>query len=319
VASAAVFTSHHGHFGVTLPASPGKPMKHVVVLIAALLISIPLSHAQSSRPQFEVASIKPRTIAPRPGEPTVQLSLDASKGRLVATNVTPKLLMRYAYDRQLPKDEMLRAGVLFSNVSGLQVIGGPNWISTERFDIEAKPPAVNAISQEEMQLMMQSLLESRFQLKVHSDLREVPTYNLVVVKSGKLPPSDADAPPPPGLPPQPRGMLRTFTIGKPPSSIAALIQTMYGRGVSTSTLAMQLESWAGRPVFDKTNSTGLYDIHLEFSPAASRPQATTDTASDPSGPSIFTAIQQELGLKLESSKGPVEVLVIDSVQRPSEN
>ena len=211
---------------------------------------------------------------------------------------------------------MRRAAILFSSTSGIQLTGGPGWINNDRFDIEAKPASGKAVSQAEMQLMMQSLLEDRFQLKAHRETREVPTFDLVVVKPAKLRSSVEGSPPIPGMPPQPRGMLRTFTLGRP-TSAAALVQTMYGNGVSISNLAMQLESWAGRPVTDKTNLTGLFDIRLEFSIAASRP--TTDSASDPPGPSIFTAIQQELGLKLESAKGPIEVLVIDSVQKPSEN
>jgi uncharacterized protein (TIGR03435 family) len=175
-----------------------------------------------------------------------------------------------------------------------------------------------------MQRMLQSLLEDRFQLKAHYDTREVPTYDLVVVKEGKLQASSTDKAPPSTtpqgekLPPMPRGVISTFVIGQPR---LPLVETVYGQAIPISALASSMESWAGRPVRDKTNLTGSFDVVFQFSPR--QPSATVveqgAPPSDPSGPSIFTAIQQELGLKLESSKGPVEVLVIDSVSKPSEN
>ena len=190
-----------------------KALLASIVIVLALVMCV---SAQDSRPKFEVASVKPRTIAPKPGEPTVGLSIDASKGRFVATNVTVKLLLRYAFDLQLPTDEMQRGIVLFSSASGIQVIGGPNWINSEHFDIEAKPTDSHAISQDDMQQMTQSLLEERFQLKWHYEMREVPVYDLVVAKEGKLRLSDKK---PTGLPPLPQGRLTVYG-GKPgPSGI----------------------------------------------------------------------------------------------------
>src|SRR5207249_420833 len=222
-----------------------------------------------------------------------------------------------------------------------------------------------ALSQDQMQLMLQSLLEDRFQLKVHSEKREVPTYNLVVAKNGpkmKLsedqsrpipqgtpppppctPPSATDATagqrgiPPPFDPrgPTPRGVTRMS--GSPSGGM-----TMTATAVPISTLVNMLQGWAGRPIIDKTDLKGLFDFKLQFSPEGlpnlptpfgpipgpgpgpgggpagnAGPTAPPALASDPA-PSLFTAIQ-ELGLKLESTKGPVEVLVIDSVQKPTEN
>jgi uncharacterized protein (TIGR03435 family) len=229
----------------------------------------------------------------------------------------------------LPEDEMRRGAALFSATSAIQIIGGPGWITSDRFDVEAKPAGDHPIAQSEMQLMLQALLEDRFHLKAHYEMREVPTYNLVVAKEGKMRASSDENPPPSTtlqgekLPPLPRGRISTFVIGRP---TPPLVMTMYGHAIPISALATTLESSAGRPITDKTNLSGLFDVLLQFSPqqqsglsAADGTQGTVSPVSDPSGPSIFTAIQQELGLKLESSKGPVEVLVIDSVSRPTEN
>ena len=101
--------------------------------MAALLIAVaPSARAQSTRPQFEVASVKLATTVPRVGEPMEQLSLDAAKGRFLAKGMTVKVLLRYAFDLQLPKDEMLRSVALLSGTR-LQVVGGPSWVGTDRF------------------------------------------------------------------------------------------------------------------------------------------------------------------------------------------
>jgi uncharacterized protein (TIGR03435 family) len=168
--------------------------------------------------------------------------------------------------------------------------------------------------------MMQALLEDRFQLKVHREMREVTTYKLIVVKEGRMKVSSGDnslsATTSQGerLPSLPRGRFWSGVIGKPSTP---LVMTTYGNAIPVSKLISSLESWAGRPIKDQTNLNGLHDVLFQFSPQ--QPDTSQVPAADPSGPSIFTAIQQELGLKLESSKGTIEVLVIDSVQRPSQN
>jgi uncharacterized protein (TIGR03435 family) len=297
-------------------------MKRIVPMVAFALAVMPAaSQTPAQKPSFEVASIKLNTS----GDDRV--SVDAAMGRFAATNVSLRILVRYAYDRRLPEDEMRRAAFLFSSTAALQIIGGPGWMNNDRFDIEAKPPQDHPVTQVQMQSMMQALLEDRFQLKTHREMREVPTYNLTIVKEGKMKVSGESLPASvtaqgEKLPPMPRGRISTFVIGKPRRP---LVMTMFGNAIPISTLIPQLESAAGRPITDKTNLKELYDVLLQFSPEQSAnslapPDATqTSPPSDPSGPSIFTAIQQELGLRLEPSKGSVEVLVIDSVQRPSEN
>jgi uncharacterized protein (TIGR03435 family) len=279
--------------------------------------------APIQKPAFEVASIKVSDSADGP------VFFDPTRGGFRAMNVTLRLLVRYAFDLHLPKDGMAQASVLFSTASGIQVTGGPAWIGSDRFYIEAKPPDGAVPSQQDLQLMMQSLLEDRFQLKAHRETRELPTYDLIVVKQGKMRLSSDKsvssstrtqaASPVPQLPP---GALSTFGLGPGP------VLTMLGRGVTMSTLIRGLETWARRPIADKTNLAGLFDVLLRFTveestaallSPANGGQGVPASPTDPAGPSIFTAVEQELGLKLVSSKAPVEVLVIDSVSKPSEN
>jgi len=299
-------------------------LRKVTTVIAALLIAVaPGAHAQSSRPQFEVASIKSNKST-APG-----FALDANKGRFKAANFTVKVLLRYAFDRRLPEDETRRGTELYSGTAGLQVYGGPAWIDSDRFDVEAKPPADHPVSQTEMQSMVQSLLEDRFQLKAHYEMRELPIYNLIVAKEGRMQLSpdqssssaDGEQKTIAGVSIR-RGTFTLVTPGYPNASNTML--HMIANAVPMSTVATMLESFIARPVFDKTGLGGLFDIDIPFGPGVrSGPSAAsndeTPRSPDPQGPSLFTALQEQLGLKLESAKRPVEVLVIDSVQKPSEN
>ncbi|HEY2385029.1 MAG TPA: TIGR03435 family protein [Terriglobia bacterium] len=154
--------------------------------IAAILVFLMAATAAvaqipaEQKPKFEVASIKPNTSG------IGSVALDASKGRFLASNMTIRTLLRYAFDRQLPEDDRGRGSVLFSSKAGIQVVGGPGWITSDRFDVEGKPSVGDVIKQPEMQLMVQSLLDDRFQLKAHYESREVPVYHLVLVKEGKM-------------------------------------------------------------------------------------------------------------------------------------
>jgi uncharacterized protein (TIGR03435 family) len=289
-------------------------LRNVTTVLAALLIAVaPSARAQSSRPQFEVASVKPNKSG------VGGVALDAAHGEFLASNMTLRTLLRYAFDRQLPEDERGRGSVLFSGSAGIQVVGGPAWITSDRFDVEGKPPDGHLPKQPEMQLMMQSLLEDRFQLKAHYESREVPVYHLVLIKSGKMKLSEdqssgaTDDKRTIGGIPLRRGGSTIATLGKPQPGSARVFH-MVGNAIPTSEVVQMIQGWVDRPVIDQTNLKGLFDVEAQFSPAAASP-----TNPDPVGPSIFTAIQQDLGLKLESSKGPVDVLVIDSVSKPTEN
>jgi uncharacterized protein (TIGR03435 family) len=223
-------------------------------------------------------------------------------------------------------------------------------MDSEPFDIQAKADCSSGqIPREQMQLMIQSLLEERFQLKAHHETRELPVYNLVVVKEGK-PEGGLAATPfgPRGGPrgggpfdpsrpaPLPRGAMRMMM--NPTTGM-----TLEATSAPIANIVNMLQTSAGRPVVDKTGLKGRFDFKLNFSPeglpglptpfgpAVPAPPPPGGAIAGPGGagltpntsaepvPSLFTAIQEQLGLKLESTKGPVEVLVIDSMQKPTEN
>jgi uncharacterized protein (TIGR03435 family) len=186
-----------------------------------------------------------------------------------------------------------------------QILGGPAWLGSVMFDIDAKSDPVadaelHALPTEqarhEKQLMVQALLADRFELKVHQETRQLPVYALVVTKDGsKLIPSKVDG--------------TTIDTGRARLHIAGSDDTI---GI----LARELAQLLGRPVLNQTGLAGRYDLSLRWAPddAVASGPSTPDLPPD-----IFTAIQEQLGLKLESIKGPVPVLVIDSVEKPSPN
>jgi uncharacterized protein (TIGR03435 family) len=219
-----------------------------------------------------------------------------------ATNVPLRTLLVYAF---APSN-----GLLLRQ----QISGAPDWVDTERYDIQAKPEGnARVVPGEQTRLMVQALLEDRFRLTAHRETRDMPVYHLVLNKRGpnlsadQTPPdprqgsitfaSSADSAPPP-----PRGAIRIITE----SSGTPLLAT----AIAVSKLVPVLQGQADRMIFDKTEFTGLFDVHLEF-------QSTATLAPD-SAPSLFTAIQ-ELGFRLEPAKERLDVLVIDSVQKPSQN
>ena len=300
-------------------------MKLITLVFGMVVIAVAVAAGQApaQKPAFEVASIKPNATS------SFQIDFDASKGRFVGKNITALILLEYAFDRQLSQSELARGTALFARASAIQVVGGPAWLREQHFDIEAKPPGNSEIPQREMQLMMQLLLEDRFQLKAHYETRESPVYNLVVAKPGRMKLSADQTPPPAAIPDgtNPGTLLRgrMRTLGKP--GPAGMGVVMSGTGISLSTLRTLLQSYLDRTVLDRTKLQGLFDIQTEFTLQSSSPAVSAGaaggngmtSAADPQGTSIFSALQEDLGLKLESSKGPVEVLVLDSVSRPTEN
>ena len=260
---------------------------------------------------FEVASIKPNHSGER------RFFVSWQPGRFNATGMTLKFLITMAYD-----------------VKDFQVSGGPSWVNTERYDIDAKEP--DSIAQELEKLpreqreplaesMLQSLLAERFQLKLTRGTKELPAYALVVAKNGpKLQaakPLDAsvDGPNPPAG--RPHGPMMRMGRGE-----------LTGQGVALTFLASMLSQQLGRTVLDKTGLKGNYDLTLKWTPEQGEgmmmagpgpggggPPPDGAPPVEASGPSIFTALQEQLGLRLEATKAPAEVLTIDHVERPSEN
>jgi len=238
---------------------------------------------------YTVASIKPNKssddrfmLRPQPG------------GGLTATGVTLKMLIMFAY-----------------GVAGYQISGAPGWVGTERWDIEAKTEGVQEpVPLAQSQARLRRLLEDRFQLKTRRESKKLATYALVATKGGpKLNPHPGDA-----------------TEQKPVARFG------FGSGSftdsSVASLAGQLTLYLDRPVLDQTGITGSYDFTLKWTPAPSEssaqaiglpPRADPGAPTDSTGPSLFTALQEQLGLKLKPSKGAVDILAIDHVEKPSEN
>lgn len=167
---------------------------------------------------------------------------------------------------------------------GSAQLSGPSWLNDNRYDIEAK--ASPAATQPDLRQMLQALLIERFRLAAHHEAREMPAYALVVAKGG------------PRLQAA-RGDQRLPVIFAPPARLI-------GQGSTTESLAMALRRAAGRPVIDKTGLTGAWDFTLSYSP---------DVAAADQGPSIFTALQEQLGLRLTPDRSSVNVLVVDRAER----
>ena len=218
------------------------------------------------------------------------------------------------------------------HVKLFQVDGGPGWIDSARYDITAKP-RVNQDrgtrlsrkdTQIEMALMVQSLLEERFQLVLHRETKELPVYALTVAKGGlKLreapctiyDPNNGPPRPPSGeKPPDYCGNFGIRGGGTTNRVLDAFGMTMTEFAQNLPDLGLE------RVVIDKTGFTGKFNVHLEFAPNETTGPGDPDRpAPTETGPSFFTAMQEQLGLKVESTKGVVEVLVIDRIERPSEN
>ncbi len=273
----------------------------------------PRPAAQIPRPAFEVASVKPN----RSGTPFVSIGLQPG-GRYTATNVPLKLLITNAY-----------------GVEDFQIIDAPSWLDEERFDIVAKAegevaPSMPGGPPGPVQLMLQTLLEDRFRLALHQETRELPVYALTTVHSDrKLGPGMQPSSTPCAAGRGPAGAPGRF--GAPPPASASAperpqcgMRMMPGRISAGSVAIPQLlrifSMLSHRIVLDRTGLDGTFDLDLAFTPdrlpGPPPPGAPPLPPVDPNGPSLFTALQEQLGLKLESTRAPVQVMVIDHVERP---
>ena len=278
----------------------------------------------AASPAFEVVSVK--TSTSDPGGP-LRAQIQAG-GRYTATNVPLTMLILQAYRMQ-----------------DSRLVGAPSWASIDRFDVLAKAPGDLAApfnpdpqaKPSDFQLMMRAMLADRFRLTVHTETRELPIYALVLARSdGRLGPkftrstTDCAAEPPaqgrssaPPSPPTPSfdQAMKCGTRSGP--------GTFTGGGMTMPQIVLTLSSMVNRTVVDRTGLTGNFDVDLTFTPdqlparapgtPVDQPFTVFGRVIDPNGPSIFTALQEQLGLKLDSTKGPLDVLVIDSVEHPTEN
>jgi uncharacterized protein (TIGR03435 family) len=263
-------------------------------MVALLFLATAASPSQMPpRPEFEVASIRPDNGSSPP-------STGVGLGRSVSQNVTLKNLIVLAY-----------------RVQEFQISGGPSWIGSDRFDVDAKAEDPKA-DPDQVRRMLQSLLEDRFKLKLQRETKETSIFVLVVGKDGPKMTLSADQASPTVNGPAPSG------AGPNRGSIRFGAGSLIGNAVTIALFTRMLSQRLDRTIVDKTNLTSRYDFQLQWSPDAG--EATLDPfgnplprAADASGVSIFAAMQEQLGLKLESQKGPVEMFVIDHVEKPSPN
>jgi uncharacterized protein (TIGR03435 family) len=275
----------------------------VIVAVASLAMPICAQRA-SSTDSFEVASIKPRSGARI-------LSTASRPDRFTHPDATLIDLMRYAY-----------------NVQAFQIEGGPGWMRSSRFEVNAKAATVPSV--DGMRALVRRLLADRFMLRTRTDTREMPMYELVVARRDgalgeKLRRSTFDC----------EAVISSGTAtaedlvrcdlrfrpkmvqargGRP----AIESMTLMLQGVRLSRLATLLQNEVERVIVDKTGLDGTWDLEVEFAQQGRRPAGLPGPPSPPpDGPPLMTAIQEQLGLKLESVRGPVPILVIDSAELPT--
>jgi len=253
---------------------------------AILFLSCCALMAQETMPKLEVASVKPSN----PADPVFGIHITTDGNRFSITNATGEMLIGFAYGLPNP-----------------QISGGPEWVNSESFTIEAKvdsatplPPGNAGFGQ--VMLMVQSLLADRFKLSMHKEARSEAVYDLTVGKDGpKLKEAGVDD-----------------KLGR------RIGRGLLGGTMPLPVLAASLSQSLDRPVVDKTGLPGNYSFTLTYTPEVGQGDRFEAPGADkPPGdsgtPTIFTALREQLGLELKSARGSVEVLVIDHVERPSEN
>jgi len=283
-------------------------------------------HANGPRPSFEVATIKPSKSDEMPS-----ILWDRRDGRMSATHISVRALIKSAYNIRAPLDD--------------QLVGGPAWLDRDTFDVEGKADASTVASMnklslmdslQQFQLMLQSLLEDRCQLKLNATMQQLPAYRLVVAKGGpKL--KTVDVPdevagsrmPPPPPPPPPPANGAAPTVGQPKGGpFPGINQTGPNQVTGTAVRMSWFADWllsqeqdGDRLVVDQTGLKGNYDFVLNGvsvrTPSA--PPGATPAQQDELTVSMFTALKEQLGLKVIPIKAPLEVLVIEHVDKPSVN
>ena len=275
--------------------NPRAPLKFKLLALAGLGImrlATPLCAqtavtAPAKVPAYDIVLIKQDKSA------SDNVMININEDTFKATNVTLLMIISNAY------------GIKEDLISGL-----PGWTNSYHFDFTAKmldsdPDALKKLKGTERQAMLKPVLADRFKLQLHTETKTLPVYNLVVVKNGsKLKKSPDDPPPTPGKDPAPRrgGMMRIQQ------------SSMTATRIEVKGLADMLARQLHRTVIDQTGLAGSYDFDLNWTP----PEGS-DNSPEATDAALFTALQEQLGLRLESSKGPVETLVVDHVEQPQED
>lgn len=267
--------------------------------VAALAVLPTLLMAQQAPPAFDVASIKRNLTFDGPGP---GLAAAQPGGRYLAMGATLRRLVGDAYEVY-------------------EVIGGPQWADSHRFDINAS--AGRDAGSAEIQQMLRRLLMDRFRLEVHTEQQEREAFALVPVRPGslgsRLQRSDAKCAA------EAEAYLPTMAMGFPPpcGDFRMSARSLTARGMTMPRLARLLERSVGRPVLDQTGTSGAYDLEVEWSSDLGLRLPPPDSAGARTlaadGVSLFTALQEQLGLRLQSTRGRVTVMVIDRAEPPSEN
>ena len=261
-------------------------MHRIAVLLVMSVAAGAQSASDSSALRFEVASLKSSAPGGRGG------IIRPSPGgeRYLATGIPLQLLMMVAY-----------------RVKADQITGGPAWTLTDRFDMNAKAERPSTV--EELHTMLKNLLADRFHLQFHRETKELPVYALTVDKAGiKLTPHEAQSAGDPWM----------------DQSVDQVVSVkMKATSVPMDYFAWRLGQMLDRPVIDLTKLKGGYDFSLAYTrdlpPGLNEGALINGAPIDTSGPTIFQALRQQLGLRLDAQKGPVEVFVIDHVEKPTEN
>jgi uncharacterized protein (TIGR03435 family) len=264
-------------------------IRRLLVLAAAvLLLPSPAFGQTPAAPSFDVASIRANTTA---SDGHHSIYNDPAESHFRTVNLSLKDLIQFAYD-----------------MPASQILGGPAWLDSAMFDIDAKSDASvdaelhamsSADARQRKRLMVQALLADRFQLAAHQETRQLPVFNLVLAKGGpKFQPSEVNG--------------TTIDTSRSRLHIAGSDDTL-------AIFARELAQVLGRVVINQTGLTGRFDLALRWQPD-NAPPPTLNGAPDPNAPpDLFTAIQEQLGLKLESGRGPVPVLVVERVAMPTPN
>jgi uncharacterized protein (TIGR03435 family) len=293
-------------------------MNQATAAASLILFSVLTASGQGTTdtPEFEVASVK--RVATKDGAPLLHLPEHVAAEMGFAGGPGSKDPGRIDYSKVTLKMLLVRA----YNLKPSQ-ISGPGWLETEQYTIAAKlPPGTNA---DQLRLMLQKLLTERFQISLHREVKERPVYRLTVAKNGpKLKP--------PEEPPQfgndaERSEALKKQMEQNQARMIALMAASKGRRSSTRSFGLRsatterfaegLSGYLDRPVKDMTQLKGKYSFKLEWALDTGQ---STDSNDEPSGPSIFRAIEEQLGLKLEAEKEPIELLVIDEIEKsPTSN